>query len=357
MYTLTFLQLFICYLLLLIAFLQHRSAYFLPKQNCGNYISFSIIVILYSTFGFNGGDFYNYYKLYDDIVRTGFNIHLEEFYYFLIRILPKNYYVWRFVVWGLATFCFILINKRIKSPANLSCLVFVLILMMTYSNLRNALGYLMLYYSITFISKPIERKYLLSLFLGIVGVICSLFLHKSMPLYIIVLLISFIHLKKWMIICSLLCFPLFYSSFHRISELFLNFSFVGEQFQTVGASYLDSTDIIYTNANGYIRLIIERAPILLVLGFSVKQLLCKKIDRTSEIFITCSYWLIYISFLFFNQETSASLSERFWNASLFPLTLALPKIIYQQRSSFLGISYYLLIFSNLFIVLLSFYKL
>ena len=80
----------------------------------GTFWGFCIVIILFSTFSFCAGDFLHYESLYVDLRHSNYNIHIEPFYYWLIKVLPESYYVWRCAVWGVAAIILVLIFKRLK---------------------------------------------------------------------------------------------------------------------------------------------------------------------------------------------------------------------------------------------------
>ena len=339
-----------------IVFLYYKPAINIPYQNKGGYAILVLFLLLYSTFGFNSGDFVHYYNLYNEISSIGINVHLEEFYYKII-IFSNSYYEWRFVVWGLSIVFLILTFRRLHYPPNLASLVVVLVLMFAFNNLRNALGYLCMFYFMSYITKPCKIKYF-SWCIALVGVFISTFLHKSMPLYIVIALFSLYPLKKWMYILALCFFPLLYESFYYIASLILNSGYGGEQFYLTGMSHLDREQFTVTNINGYIQLFVNRIPMILLLFFSIKRYLNQQVyNKTAIFFLNYSFWLMYLSCLCFNQPSSSFLSPRFWDASLFSMALALPLFLFECKNKIIRLSFYLLIFSNMYNMMYSLYKL
>lgn len=322
------------------------------------YFFFCIAVIVFSTFAYANLDFFHYKESYELIIQYKYNGFWEPFYHYLINVLPPYYYLWRLVIWGISTVIIVLIFKRIQAPPSLSCLCFVLILMTYFCVPRNTLGYVFLYFFVTFITKPTNNKFF-SYAIAILGIYCSTFLHKSMPIYIIILFVSFLPMKKSTYLFSVIAFPFLYSTFDVFASYMEAFLTSGDSsFQSRGLYYLESENFSITNFNGYIKLFIERVPLLILLYLSIKQLLNNSIkDKTVEIFVRYAYWLIYISFLLFNQSTSSFLSVRFWDASLYPLAIAVPAIInMSKRHSLVLISFYWLIFANMYNFLYLLYK-
>lgn len=325
--------------------------------------SFSVLLIfmvVFSTFGFITGDYFHYKDLYNEIIRYNENIHLEEFYFGLIQILPISYSIWRLAVWGLAAIVFALLLKRLNFNAQFSSLLFALILMTTFPNLRNVLGYIVLYYSVVLIL--FEKKNIVTnCIIGGIGIVCSFFLHKSMFMYILLLGIALVPFNKWVYIISWIAFPILYKYLYSISEYFLINSFANDQSITTGINYLNSDFNTYANLNGLIRLIVNRTSIILLLLYAIICVIFKKSDNINygmKVFLQYSYILIYLSFLFYGQQVSAFFSSRFWDAALYPMTIFLIYYLYNRRNiRFVRMCLYFLIVSNLYDFAYSLYKL
>lgn len=340
MYKLTYLEALFSTFLWLVMFLKYKPAMQLRNQSRGNYKFFLILLVVFSTFGFCSGDFFHYYKSYEDSYRIGKG-YFEPFYNYLTINLPYGYYYWRFVIWGLSAYILTQTFRRLNLPPNLSCFIFVIILLSYFPNPRNTLGYVVLYYSITFFVKPLDKKSL-SYLIGVTGIILSLSLHKSMPLYIGISLLSFFPLKKWMYKMSLCIFPILYGAFYKISSYFLSLG-DSKTFHDVGTMYLEDENFAIVNIFGSIQLLIERIPLVVLIYISISAILKKEIkDNATIVFCRNTYWLMYISCLFFNQPTSSFLSGRFWDASVFPLAIALPVALYNRKSKVIMYCFYIL---------------
>lgn len=332
----------------LIAFIVYRPAIKTKNQGKGNYILFFLIVSISVVFAFTVGDFYHYYPLYKSLARGFYDNSMEDFYNDLVKHIPDSYFLWRFAVWGASTFLLIQTYKRVNSPVRLSCLIFVLILIINFGSSRNTLGYMLLYYSMTFIFKPLKNK-TFSFILAITGVFLSTYLHKSMPLYIALIIIAFVPMNKNTYRLSLLAFPFIYISFGVISNYLLTLDLGGGDFEKSGILYLEGENFSRPTVFGYIQMSVARTPILILLYLLINNILDGTIkDKFVIHFAKYSYFLIYISFIFFNQETSSFLSQRFWDASLFPIALAIPLGIYLKSDRKITISFYLLLLANIY---------
>ena len=76
-----------------------------------------------------------------------------------------------------------------------------------------------------------------------------------------------------------------------------------------------------------------------------------------EVLLRASYIMIYISFLFIGREVSAFISPRFWDASLFPVTIFLSYYFFKiRRTSIVKVLVLMFLAAKLFLVLYNIYK-
>ena len=320
-----------------------------------------VIVVIFSTFGFSTGDYFHYKELYNQIVSTTSlsQIHLEDFYFWLIKNLPESYSLWRFAVWGPSTLIFVLLAKRMKLNPQFTGLVFALILFVYFAAPRNTLGYVMLYWGVAFILFPKDRKSA-SRLIGILIIIASSFFHKSMGIYIALIGIALIPLNKWIYIISLLAFPFLYKyAITIVSFILPNFIHDDESSLSTGMQYLESTNYSSANIFGLLQFAIWRIPLIILLIYPIYNIFFKKesIAYGYKVFLNYTYILIYISFLFYEQQTSGSLSPRFWDAATYTATIFIAYYYHNRPSQMTTRCFYMMILANLYNFAYSFYKL
>lgn len=334
--------------LLMLLMSRHQFA---RQSNRGvGYTGFLFFVILFSTFGFTSGDYFHYQGLYDQISQTHVNQHLEDIYFWLIVNLPDSYTIWRFVVWSGAAIFFALTLRRMKADIQFAGLIFCLILLCYFPNMRQSLGYSVLYFSAAtiFFSKGSKTK---AFILGMIGIVCSYFLHKSMFVYILLFGMALIPFNKWIYLLSIPLFPILYKSVTLIAMYFLTNTIADETSIESGTEYIESDFYQIANIFGLLQLSLWRIPILLLLFYAIRNIYFKKepIKRGYKVFLNYTFILIYISFLFYGQQTSAFLSPRFWDASTYTATIFLSCYLYDKpRTKLIKGSLYCLILANLY---------
>ncbi|MBR6030664.1 MAG: EpsG family protein [Bacteroidaceae bacterium] len=289
----------------------------------GFLLVFGILVFCYSTFGCSGSDFLHYWDLYNKNAKSDEPIHYEQFYYEIIHLLPDGYYWWRAAVWGTATCALMAIIHRLRTDADISCLIFVLLLMFHFPNLRQVLGFTVMYYGFILLYESIEEKREILLPISICFIALSTIFHSTMTLFIVLTLLPIIPgvKNKYVIITLLLLFPILYISFSQAKNYLLIWA--GEEYGGIerATHYIGSDFRSSANLFGLLKMVINRFPILALLSYSMWHVFFKRVETSMlcKNFLMASFLMIYLSFLFENNDVSSFLSTRLWDAAIYPL--------------------------------------
>lgn len=310
-----------------------------------------LFITFYATFEFTGGDFYHYQTIYDQVVLSPFDrSHLEIFYHRLIQLLPSSYFIWRSVVWGFAAFFWIKILRNLKQDVRFAGLMFLLVVFFFFVGGRQALCFAVLYYGLTVYEKS-EKKNLKNTLIFGGFIVCAYFLHKSAVIYILILLFSLLPLGKKSIILSLVLFVPLYKAFDVLVNVFImEYSLYNEETSESFLRYMEG-ESLDSNLFGLLQLFINRLPIFLLLIYSIRKVFFQKTElaRIYVVLLRMVYILIYTSYLFVGREISAYIAPRFWDASLFPLTLFAGGYMFDKRKTrFFKICFYLLLLSQFY---------
>lgn len=325
-----------------------------------NYWGLWLFITLYATFEFTGGDFYNYKSIYQQIVQSKQYVHMEDLYCWLVFNLPKEYFIWRFCVWGLAALFWVGTLKLQKQDTNFAGLLFVLVVFYLFVGARQALCFSVQYFALTLILNRKTNKFS-TLIIPIILLVISLSLHKTAIVYILIIAFSFLPLGKRSLIISILLFPVIYKIFDQLAGVFIHsYSGVNGENADTMERYMNG-ESLESNMNGMIRLVIDRTPIILLLSYSLFQLYfkrCVDVPKLWKVLLNASYILVYISFLFTGRDVSKFIAPRFWDAAFFPLTLFFGQFFYKNRKHhFFKICVMLLIVSKFFTMAYTIYKL
>ena len=319
-----------------------------------------IITILFVTFGCVGGDFLHNQVIYDMNVRSDHPIHFENIYVLLIKGLPTNYYLWRFCVWGTAAFLLFKILDEIKSDLDFSFFVFTLMLMNHFPNLRQTLGFMMMFYGYVLMFRSAEDTMPQKLVVGIILLIFSTFFHSTILVFIILSLLLFIPGTKSLpiVIVSLIAFPFLYDITKELSTQFVGLVSSNDMMQEKATKYIESSFRVELNIRGFLKLFINRLPVLMLFFYGIKKVLIEKVEVSymEKHLLMLTYMLIYISCLFFNNNVSAYLSQRFWDAACYPLTIfAMVFLRNYSGNLYVKVTMYAFLISNIFNMAYSLY--
>lgn len=341
-----------------ILLLTYRSEFFQYTPRKTGYFFLFLMVVLYTTFGFSEADTYHYHDIYDQMLNLGNAIHVEEFYFWLINFLPHNYYIWRCVVWGLATILIIGTFRRFNLNAHVVGFVFPMILLQQFVVTRGVLGIALFLFSFSYLIKPGENK-IFSYIIGVIGCILALSLHRSLPLFVLISLFALIPLNKTLIITLILLYPVLRLVVIPFVFNILDIGLFSSGTEDFAMSYLESEKKV-ANANGIIRLVIEYLPRFLIFFILIREYIFKRIKefpKYIKIFFQYSVLLFYIALLFLGQETSSFVTSRTIHMMCFPLTIVLSYhlSIDRSRTFLLKWTMFLFIFVDLFIFLNTIY--
>lgn len=317
-----------------------------------------ILVILFATFAFSEADTYHYHDLYDQMLIYHEPIHVESFYFWLIECLPHNYYLWRFIVWGVALFILMSTFKRYKLNSNILGLTFALILLQKFVVTRGCLGIALFICALSLFSVPLKSR-ALSYTIGVIGVIVSIFLHQSLPIFIAIFILSFVPLNRFTVFVSLILFPVIRVGLIPHMSDFLSLNIFSSDTINFAASYLED-DKSVANVNGLIRQVIELLPLVCIFILLVKEYIFKKnfIDKPMKMLFKYSFVLFYIAMLFFGQQTSSFVSSRTIHMMCFPLMIVVTYYMStaKKRNYLLNLSLICFFFADIYAFLYTIYK-
>jgi len=319
-----------------------------------------VFTILFVSFGCVGGDFLHNQVIYDMNVASDHPIHFENIYVILIKGLPTNYYVWRFCVWGLAAFLLFKILDEIKSDLDFSFFVFTLMLLNYFPNLRQTLGFMMMFYGYVLAFRGVEDAMPQKLAIGILLLAFSVFFHSTIYVFILLSLLLFIPGTRSLatIIISILLFPYLYDITKELSTQFINTVSHNDIMQEKATKYIESSFRVELNIRGFLKIFVNRLPVLMLFFYGIKKIFIEKVEASymEKHLLMLTYMLIYISCLFFNNNVSAYLSQRFWDASCYPLTIfAMIFLRNYSGSLYVKITLYAFLASNIFNMAYSLY--
>ncbi len=289
------------------------------KKGTG-YKAFVILILLYSLFYRPaGGDFWGYLNLYEfgeDIRR-----HMEDVYYWLIKVLPKSYIMWRIAVWLPAAILVSITMKMLKLPSSYAVVSFLVLGLPAYYYTRNALALSILYVAIAIICMRPYKYSFWNVVLFVLLSFSSWFFHRSMPMYIAFALIALVlPFRRNYILASLIVFPILYGAIMLLARDLLS---LGEIWMSdnIGMNYLEQVNNASANWKGLIRMMIDYAPVLYFYYIAFFYPINKDAPeyKAYKVFLLFCFLVFYVSFLFYGQGSTA-IQSRMYKSTMIPFS-------------------------------------
>lgn len=356
----SFLEVLFSFLLWLIIYAMSNSSYKKHKLSGGiSYSTYILMLVVFCTLAYYVGDFPHYAINYKECLMSSTPIHVEPVYFWLMKNVPHSYLFWRFVVWGGAVILWVMMYRRMKIPRKYACMAMTLVLLYYFAAPRQSLAFAILFLSLTFIFYPMKNKSI-SYIIAFVGIYLSLFFHRSMIMYVLLVVLAFIPLKKTFFIGTALAFPFLYGAVLLYSFYFIEFFFEeGTTFEK-GIRYLSSESQGGLTIWGWIQFAVTRVPIFYLILYCIWHIYIKKkqLPPIFKVLVKYAYVCMYIGLLFFQQETSSFLSPRFLDATYYPLAIVLGYFLIQEnKSKQIKVILNMFLFSNLYLFAYTLYKL
>ena len=160
----------------------------------------AFLIVIFAVTSWYTGDFFGYQRLVELYYPGIENFHLEKVYEYIIQFTKNNYLLFRIVIWGGATLCYVQTVKILK--INLLMALFIMFLLFTttfcYARATLAMGVYFLGLSLLMEGRNSHKvKYVI---MGAAILISSYFFHKSLATLIIITTFYFIPLNRKTII-------------------------------------------------------------------------------------------------------------------------------------------------------------
>lgn len=288
-----------------------------------NYTFAFLGILLYCILGFLEWDTYHYYRIYEEMVKGYFSVHVEEIYFRLIKSLPHSYLLWRLCIWGTATILMIWSAKKLKLNSNVFCFIAAALFITRLAVSRSGLGIALLIFCSILLIQSLEKRQIITIPIAVTGILLSIHLHSSMLIFVGCMIIAYIlPFNKKIILLSLILFPLLYVSLMQLIGPIISLLSLNEEQSSFISQYVDSEKLV-SNVLGWIPIIIEKTSFILLMFLLTKKMVYDKIPQTSahHLMFKYSYIMVYLSFLFFEQGTSSWICSRTLHAATFGLVL------------------------------------
>lgn len=209
--------------------LNQQKEFFLPIKR--GFAYFGIAILIYCLFDQASGDYLHYQEALKEWSISRYKqTHMEKPYVWIAQCINYNYFLFRLIIWGTAILLLIQCINKLKIRRDLALGLFILFHLQMFSYGRVSLGLSCFFLGyIMFITSNKKTGSLK----GLILILLSCFLHKSIFVLLAIFPFCFINLSVKKIILSLLCLPFFIVLFNSVVQTILS-----NNIHIVGANYL-----------------------------------------------------------------------------------------------------------------------
>lgn len=301
----------------------------IKKQN-NSYFAFFLCLSLYAILGFAEADTYGYHSIYDHMVNTHNQIHVEPYYFWLAKQIPYSYYLWRFAIWGLGAYLTVITLKICNIKAWSASIMAPLLFYVQFTLTRGSLSFACMMLSMClFINLNRSKNNLLYLLVSPLLLYAAFHLHKSAPIFLLLIPFAyFLKFNRFTFYFSIAIFPILYSVTMLIIDNFIGSRLLADDTMNFFEYYTEDLELS-TSIWGYVGQFILFSPFFLLFYLMIKFYIIDKnyITPRLSFFLKLSYVLFYIMCLFYEQNLSSFMSTRAFHAAMFPLLIVSSKYI------------------------------
>ena len=288
---------------------------------------YSLILLFLSVFGFSDYDFWGCWKGYIYYKKYGHSGVYEPFYEWLTDLTP-NYFIWRFIVWGVAVYLMVKTIYRLRANYSATFLFLTLLYAISFYKLRNVLGFSVMFWGLSLIIQPDNRKKITCTILGITYIVLSFWCHKTMIISIVLLSSCWIKINRTRMNILIIAWPFLISAITILLNRFISgIIILGNNDMGLASramTYATDTGIV-SNFNGMIRTALIESSILIPLAYMTKKIIYDKINIPIVINYFYKYWFVttYIAYLFAFQDAANWIYIRIGTMGYFPMCIVL----------------------------------
>ena len=171
-----------------------------------------LLILIFCLYSFWGADWFHYLNLFRMLKSNPIRAtHLEPFYIWLINNITPNYLTFRIIIWGASLSFLWMTLKTLDLENGVTLFFFVAGFLIWFSYSRATLAMSLMFLGVALIAQESDSNRLTRLLLGSIGLLLSVFLHKSavvgVAIIATVILLSTIRIRTYRTIVLLI--PLF----------------------------------------------------------------------------------------------------------------------------------------------------
>lgn len=313
--------------------------------------TFFLICFFFVTHCLHGDFFHFMQNVHEYIFIPGYYNYGEEIYQVIAKLVNKNYFLFRTIVWGGAFGLYCWTAKRFQIPVYYAAIFLFATHSITFAYARATAAMAVYFFGLSYFCEPLRKSKKLGYLIGSLVVYLSWEFHNSAIIMIVMTGMIFLPLRKWNIIILILIIPLF-------SILLRDFLFLFAQ-ETTNETLANRINVYYEReivsgiASNIISLF-ENLSFYIPFLLSTKCILKRsKLKTTSSILylykVTFGLFLISTTFYFLG-ESFITFFYRILFMSMIPLSLIVVKL-YKEGLMTLKQFHYCVIPGFIFLIL------
>ena len=155
------------------------------------------------------GDFFHFMEnVHEYVFISGYYNYGEEVYQIIAKVVDKNYFLFRTIVWGGALGLFCWTAKRFNVPVYYAVVFLFATHSITFAYARATAAMAVYFFGLSFLCKPLNKSKWLGYIIGILIIYSSWQFHNSALIMIVMTAMLLIPLHKWLIVAVLFIIPL-----------------------------------------------------------------------------------------------------------------------------------------------------
>lgn len=309
-----------------------------------------LLIVAFCVLSFFAGDWFHYRSQLPYIDKN----FSEPLYYYFAILSFRNYFLFRFLVWGCATLLFFYISKVNDLDQSSLLFVFILLFLPTFCYARASLAMSSYFLGLSLWANMRQKHFKVSIFItGSFFIVLSFFFHRSFLPIIALSPLVFFKFNRGFIVLLIILIPLFMRALSMVLNLAAEDSLIdGEEFEAFSATaqgYANQTRHVFNwkftliSNLKHIGLYIPFIYILFRTKFSKHRV---RLPRYLEKIFIVDFFIYLLATVFFllsiSQDSSDVLGYRFLYMTGIPTTVLMAYLL--QKHELTKVKAFLLFF-------------
>lgn len=302
-------------------------------------------ILLFCVFAFWSWDYFSYGKLFTKVRNSGKSVQdIEPVYNFLMIYICPSYEIFRLIVWGVALTLYAATIKRLNINECNAWFILGIGFLPWFSYARVSIVPAIIIYGMSLFSAPFEKNKMLSMVLGFIIILSSVFFHKSAffgtAIALICLVVPSSTKNSWFYVILGLIIAPFILRF--LFQEFITIDFGKDadisRFTTAAQSTANTSFYANSSIGPLLKDLLEHLPYFLTCILAYRIQTNYEVPRGISTILKFNFYMVLFStlFLFDLGADTSELYERYLRFSILPgaitLTYAYEKNLFHKHT-------------------------